>query len=340
MDQPCDSDAYRDSVAVSKFLLASADADGADPYAIAREAGVPGWLLDADDTMIPTRFTLGVWEQTERALGVPHVTLAMAERYRLGDLGLFDYLFAQSRTIGEGFDTSVRYLHSVTTNARLLKVAEDDRETTFAFEHVHGEGRGLELSEQFSTLVLCTRARTVTTDAVRPVRVGLQQAAPRDHRSFLEGYAPHESVDFGMPRTTFTFRTADLARPVPGADPGLAAVLRRYAETLPPPPPATWEGRFRHLVDECLTDGSAALDTVARRLAVSRRTLQRRLTESGTSWRAELDAARRRQAERAAGTTGTTELAGRLGYADPRSLRRAMRRWQEGDEEAEEQRSA
>jgi AraC-like DNA-binding protein len=64
-------------------------------------------------------------------------------------------------------------------------------------------------------------------------------------------------------------------------------------------------------------------------LAISVRTLQRRLAEHGTTWRAELQAARQDRARTAfqASPPSMTRLARQLGYADPRSVRRALRRW-------------
>jgi AraC-like DNA-binding protein len=62
---------------------------------------------------------------------------------------------------------------------------------------------------------------------------------------------------------------------------------------------------------------------------VSPRTLQRQLAEHGTTWRAELNAARQRRAVKArrSGTVGSAALARQLAYSDPRSVRRALRRW-------------
>ena len=107
------------------------------------------------------------------------------------------------------------------------------------------------------------------------------------------------------------------------ADRGLAELLRRRAA--PVPPPGDWAGSFRYLLSEALDTGTASLQEMARSMAVSPRTLQRRLAECGTSWRAELDALRRQRVRRGARTM--TALARDLGYTDPRSARRAVRRW-------------
>jgi AraC-like DNA-binding protein len=92
-----------------------------------------------------------------------------------------------------------------------------------------------------------------------------------------------------------------------------------------------WYEQFRQRLGEAIETGGPSLDAIARSLAVSRRTVQRRLADRGTTWRAELDSARRCRAQQAreAGATGT-KLARELGYADPRSVRRALRRWNNG----------
>jgi AraC-like DNA-binding protein len=89
-----------------------------------------------------------------------------------------------------------------------------------------------------------------------------------------------------------------------------------------------WTDAVRELVREQLDRPDLSLAGAARALAVSARTLQRRLADEGTSWSAEVDAARR---ERAAlllrqGTTAEVTAA-RLGYSDSRALRRALHRW-------------
>ena len=167
-----------------------------------------------------------------------------------------------------------------------------------------------------------------TGEPVRPVRVAFAQSAPRSHRRLAEALGTRKG-DFGAPVTTFTFRAGDLDLPMRGADPGLARILNRYAASLPAPPPVTWHGHFQRLLARSIEAGSPSLENVASQMAVSPRTLQRQLAEHGTTWRAELTAARQRRAVKArqSGTVSTAALARQLAYSDPRSLRRALRRW-------------
>jgi AraC-like DNA-binding protein len=123
-------------------------------------------------------------------------------------------------------------------------------------------------------------------------------------------------------------RASDLNLPLRTADPVLARILARYAAAIPRPP-ATFLERFRLRLAEVIEAESPSLDACARRMTVSTRTLQRQLAQHATTWRAELDAAREAKARQAsiAGQVSTVRLASQLGYSDPRSLRRAQRRW-------------
>ena len=90
-----------------------------------------------------------------------------------------------------------------------------------------------------------------------------------------------------------------------------------------------WTARLQALLARRLPHQDVSLASVSRELAVSPRTLQRRLREEGTSLREQTDAARRREATLLL-AEGETKLsvAMRIGYSDDRTLRRAMQRWE------------
>jgi AraC-like DNA-binding protein len=311
-----------------KFLLSAAAAGGADTAQLVRDSEVPDWALVGDKAMISSRYSLRMWELAARAMEDPELPLTVVNRHAVGDLDLYDYLFATAGTLREGLAVSSNYLYMMTTNGQLRVEAETDTETIYSYSYIQAGGRAEELYLQFSVAVFCARAAAATGRPVIPVRVGFAHPAPRRHRAFIETFGTRQ-VDFGAPATTFTLRNRDLDQPMLGADPALAAILASYAETLPPPHPATWHDHFRQRLAQEVERGSPSLDTLARRLVVSPRTLQRRLAEHGTTWRAELEFVRCQRARQArrAGAADMTQLASHLGYADPRSARRFLRRW-------------
>ncbi|NUS14333.1 MAG: AraC family transcriptional regulator [Streptomyces sp.] len=313
-------------VTLVRFVLQSAAIDGADPHDLLRQSRIPRWMLRADDTRIPMPLVLRLLEVTEHSLAGQDALLRLVGRhYGFGALGLYDYLFTTSASLGEGLEASGRFMDSVATGSRLKVVEQSEQEITLAYEFAPAEGLPRELAAQFAFSVFCARVRQGTGSRLGPLRVGLAQAPPRHHDAYVDSFGTAD-IDFDQAANTLTLRTTDLAIPLPGADRNLAAALRAYAAALPPPParPTTWYDRLQEAVDTGLDDGATSLTAVARNLCVSPRTLQRRLAEAGTTWRAELDAARRRRERLLA---STPDLARRLGYSDPRSLRRARRRW-------------
>jgi DNA-binding SARP family transcriptional activator/AraC-like DNA-binding protein len=319
-----------ESVKMVRFLTRAFEAGGIDARRLITEARIPGWALRGEEVMASPYFAMRLWELAEHALEDPQLPLTVAARFQAGELDLYDYLFTTAPTLRDGFDLSSQYLPLLTTNGRLEVEAETDGEVTYSYRYLDADSRGADLALQFSLAIFCARAMAGTGQPVRPARLTFKQPAPRSHQAFSETFGT-DKVDFGAPDTTFTFRTRDLERPMPGADAGLARILTRYAATLSPPPIPTWEQHFRSLLRQELEEGVPSLTAVARRMALSPRTLQRHLAERGTSWRAELDAARQGRASDLQ-ARDPASVARHLGYAHPRSARRAMQRWSRPDE--------
>ncbi len=319
-----------DSAAIPRFLLSVAATAGVDQRQLAGQAGLPGWVLTADRAMVKPGRALRLWELLEHALGDPYYAVRAAGMHELGEMDVFDYLFMTSETLGEGLLASIRHLPLLTTNGLLRVETVADDETTFSYSLLHAqESRGGELALHTAVAAWCMRACAATGRQIVPAHVAFAHQAPKSSRAFTETFGTRD-IDFGAPLTTFTFRNSDLGIPLNGADPVLSGILRRYAATLAAPRPATWLDHFRQVLDTALRrGGSPALPEIARRLAVSPRTLQRRLAEHDTSWRAELDGARQRRAEESFlhSGSGLNRLARRMGYTSPRSARRALDRW-------------
>ncbi|MEM6490576.1 MAG: helix-turn-helix domain-containing protein, partial [Pseudomonadota bacterium] len=90
-----------------------------------------------------------------------------------------------------------------------------------------------------------------------------------------------------------------------------------------------WDGRIRAQIAEALSDGPPSIAEVARRLGVSTRTLQRRLSENGVAFQILRDGARRDLAETLLRKTqyGLSEVAFLTGFSEQSSFNRAFKRW-------------
>lgn len=315
-----------------RLVAAAATSSEAQRHTLARDAGMPETPPGHEDMLIPTARYQRLWELAEFRSDIPDLALRVAGAYRAGDLGLHDYLFRTAATATAGFATVHRYIEVITTNHRYNRLspsADSERDQTIEIQLIEGAGRGAELAMEFTLATTLRRFRQSVGQRVTPVRVGFRQRAPRRQDEFVEAFGT-DRIDFDVSVDSITLRTADLQLPLRTADSALAAILRRHAALLPKGQltEPTWPERVQHILTTLIGDGDASLATVARGLAISPRTLQRRLGEADTTWRHELDRARQALADRDRADRPTrATLARRLGYSDERSLRRAARRW-------------
>jgi AraC-like DNA-binding protein len=122
-----------------------------------------------------------------------------------------------------------------------------------------------------------------------------------------------------------------LGRRLPARDPAVVAQLQRYADeilgTLPGGDP--FIQRVRAAIGERMREAPPTLPDIARRLHIPPRSLQRRLTERGTSFKRLGDEIRRELVTAAleCSRSSITGTALSLGFADVAGLYRALKRW-------------
>jgi len=111
----------------------------------------------------------------------------------------------------------------------------------------------------------------------------------------------------------------------------LSTLAERYAAfaAAEGPRPSPLDSRLREVLRDRLPSGVPSIGVVARALGTSGRTLQRRLAEEGLSFQGVIDGLRADLARAYVRTArlSVSELAARLGYAQPSAFVRAFKRW-------------
>ncbi len=260
----------------------------------------------------------------DEALGIH-----LAESLPRGALDLIEYTLRSSASLGNGLDRLARY-------GRLLS----DRVAA----RTHGRGQSLlflvhdtattplhPARAEFALAVALKLARDSTGADITPVRVCFANPAPdnsAEHRRFF-----HAHVRFAAGSSSMILSAADASRPMRDADAALAGIIRRRLENALGDRDRSSAGamstRVRHLLVEHLGQSALTLDAVATALAVSRRTLTRRLAEERTSFRHILDQVR---CDFARGllqdrSLSIDDIAFFLQYSEPAAFHRSFRRW-------------
>ncbi|KAA2252415.1 AraC family transcriptional regulator [Solihabitans fulvus] len=317
-----------DSAAVPRLILSASGQRGADRKRLADAAGLAQWALADDSIRIPAAQTLRLWDLTEAKCDTRYVGVRGADYYRPGMLGMFDRLVVSAPDVGSGLRVASSYARLATSAE--FAFAERAGEAVLTVAQIPGDGNSRALAAEFILGVVLNLIRKAAGRPVTPARVEFASPAPHAHAEHAELYGT-ASIDFDQPADALVFRADDMRLPLPTADPVAAGRLRGRADTLVSARRATtWRDWLRHRINARLSEGTASLDAVARDLYLSPRTLQRRLGEQDTTWRAELDAVRRQRAVTLLGTSSPTraDLAEELGYSAARAARRTLRRWE------------
>ncbi|MER7760374.1 AraC family transcriptional regulator ligand-binding domain-containing protein [Streptomyces sp. NPDC097619] len=287
--------------------------------------------LTGDRFRTPSTTNIRIWELLTTRAPWTEVALLMARRAELGTFGVWDYLLTSAPTPLQGLRDAAHYVAAIgDAGTEQLLITEDGGHVTLS--HANAAELTYETASairSFSLGLLRRRLGEALGRPVTPVRVAVAATSPRSHGALAELYGT-TAIEFGVPISSITFRTADLDVPSPHAPPGLSDLLRGHADRYldEAVPLYSWIDEFRLALGAEGPD-SPALRTVAQRLAMSTRTLQRRLEAYGTTWSAELEAERRTRVLRMLRTTDLPlgSVADRTGYADVRAMRRAVRRW-------------
>lgn len=141
------------------------------------------------------------------------------------------------------------------------------------------------------------------------------------------------SIERGEEQTALVWEPGLSSRPLFNGDPHLHSYYKAECRKLREPSRfgATFLGRVSDAVEAALDDRDSrlSLERIASFMHLSARTLQRRLSEHDVSFREVCESTRRRIAEGMLRNMETpiSEVAYRLGYAEPASFHHAFKRW-------------
>jgi AraC-like DNA-binding protein len=165
---------------------------------------------------------------------------------------------------------------------------------------------------------------------VRPTSVAFAHTRSSDLQEFERFFGC--PVEYGAPSDQWSFSKETLALPLLTGDPYLLETLRPFCDEAAKErntPKGTLRASVENEVQKLLPHGKAKRQTVARPLAMSERTLSRKLTEEHTTYDEILDQLRRSLALQYIKDRGISlsQIAWLLGYEGSTSFNHAFVRW-------------
>ena len=317
-------DETRDIFLDRGWLIMVSDLD-IDPEDVLRRAGLPLEMLHQETSRMTVKEHFAMLAAVEEIADDPMLAIRIGQSASPEAFSPPIFAALCSSTLAVAVQRIAAHKRLIAPMHLVSRETSDGLEVTWAWDDPTICSPRLLMAME---LVFLTRlARIATREPVQPVRVTCPIALePADaYRDFF-------GVELVVgPELSLTFSAADAHRPFLTASDALWASfepeLQRRTSKLDAQKSMT--DRTGSMLLECLPSGEATLQQTARRLGVSARTLQRRLTEEGVTFRNVVQTTRERLAQHYLSKTALPhrEISFLLGYDEPSSFFRAFHDW-------------
>ncbi len=285
-------------------------------------AGVRRSDLADPDARIACSATGAIFAAAMKERPLKNFAVRLAAETPMGAFPLVDYLVITSETVGSGLKQLARYLRLTGAPYALcpredenpIRVLYDSPQNTFTMEFA------------VTLAVLHLREETEGHLNITSVNFSHSPDDPAEIEQVL-GCPVHTNSSwngFTLPREAWEL-------PLRRRDPVLRSVLEQHAAGIAAriPETDTLALEVRHVLASRIAKGDTEIQSVARALATSTRSLQRRLAGAGLSYQQLLDLTRRDAAGEYLNnpTLSIGEVAYLLGYSEPAAFHRAFKRW-------------
>lgn len=314
---------------ILRYLVLVAEDRGIDLGPALERVGLDELAMRSADLRVSYRQGSAVIRRALELTGDEHLGMAVGAAQHLTSWGLLGFAVMASDTLADAIRTGVRYQNL--SGAMVVWSCHEER-GVFVL-HAQLPDPDLEpavgkflLEEALTSVVTVGRLAVGGALAYRSVELALPR--PVGANPYPEFFGCPVRFDAPVSRVVLDERWARLR--MPARDPVALASSLELLDTL-----MASRRDQQELLEVLEVSVAQRLPDVlsfaeqAQRLALSERTLRRRLAECGTTYQALVEGVRRERVEQLLRRPELTarDIARRAGFSDERALRRAVRRW-------------
>ena len=307
-----------------KAIVRCLEAAGCDSAVVLARAGFDPEYLDVPTARCPLDVTFRLWETCVAATADPAFGIKVASHIKQTTFHALSYGLSASSTLKEAFERLQRYCHvgSYVVEYEFFQCGSEYHCVIDTVADVPVEAIDALVGAQ---LRMC---RSLLGRDYSPLLIELRRPCPAvtdDFERLLR--AP---IRFGAAENLLVFDSKSIECPLDGGNPELArysdAMALQYLNRLER---EDVQARVREVLMQRLDRSEPSQGEVAEQLCMSARTLQRKLGESGMTYKQILDETRRAlaMAYLSAPQHSVSDVTHLLGFACDSSFIRAFRRW-------------
>lgn len=312
---------------LSTMLARRLEDRGISPQAVLRHAGLPSGIFNQEKVQLTTQEFFALYRGIAEVSSDPAIGLKLGTEDRMERYDPIAIAAVCTRSLRDSIGRIGRYKQLTCPEKIDLVERSNESAVRFTWLLAHEEEPAMLVDVCFAWIL--SIARRGTGRPIQPKRVEFQR--PERHRAVYEKYFQCP-IKFESAKNVFVFNKADMDAPFLTYNADLLAAVAPQLEVELKEQLA--EKSFREQVKgtlkRLLAGERPAIEHVARELRLSKRTLQRRLTEDGITFQQLMEEARRELARHYLlhSSLELNETAYLLGYEDANSFFRAFHEWE------------
>lgn len=285
--------------------------------------------IDSVDTIqaVPANHFFELHEILEKELG-PGFSVRIGQQMKMADYGVLGLSWKTCSWAGEIFERSERYF-KLLSNTYFFKV-EKDTEISRVYLNREAHRRGVELSNEatFSATVVVLRA--ITESDISPVEVSFKHPPPGKLDDYTKAF--NCPILFNQPQNYIAYQREDLERRTAKADESINKFLIERVEEEEKGIELSANRivfDVENLIKDALPSGIPGVEQIGQIMGMSRRTLTRRLSKNGLTFR---DLIKKIQEEVSKdllknSARSIAEIAFETGFSEQSAFSRAFKNW-------------
>ena len=291
-----------------------------------RAVGLDLDLIEGENCFIPHAAVIGFVQATARAAGEANFGVLIAPMMNVANYGSFGRYVLGADTLGQSIDRAIAALCYHSTDDRMsVAIVGDEVRYSYVFALAGRTGYGYGNTACAAAGVLLSLFRAYLPPDWRPLRVELDTDRPSQAGLFEDVFQC--PVLFNAPAVTVVTERHHLSAALRRASWPIVTIEDVARDRRGSAPRDVFDVVVEQIRAQVLT-GSVSIDSAARSMDTSVRTLQRELNRAGTDFRSLANAARAQRAGELLRHTDVsiTRIAAALGYSTPANFARAFRK--------------
>lgn len=276
---------------------------------------------------VPSDHFFELHEIVDKKLG-PGFSVRVGQQMKIEDYGVLGLSWRTCSWAGEIFDRSERYFKLLSDTYVFKVEKKDDISFIYLFRDAHR--RGVELSNEATLSATIVVLQAMTETIISPISVSFKHAAPDQLTSYHEAF--NCDILFNQSENFISYKTSDLETRTAKADASINQFLIQRVEEETNGiliNSSQLVSDIEELIKNALPSGIPSIGQVSHHVGMSNRTLTRRLSENGVTFRDLIQKTQEGIAKSLLKNTNRSvaEIAFETGFSEQSAFNRAFKRW-------------